>query len=71
MEGFPPAALKPMPQGLSWDGKVKHQNTFVPFLRNTHMSVTQLASLVGVPSSDHISAVAEVQNLNNRIFLLL
>lgn len=40
MEGLPPAALKSMPQALSWDRKVKHQNAFEPFLRNTHVSVT-------------------------------
>lgn len=40
LEGLPPAVLKSMPQGLSRDGKVKHQSTLVLFLRNTHISVT-------------------------------
>lgn len=40
LEGFPLAALKWMPQGLSWDGKVKQQDTSVPLLVNAHTSRT-------------------------------
>lgn len=37
----------------------------------TPTCLAQLASLVGVPSSAHISAFIEVWDLNNRIFLFL